>query len=117
MSQHWELTKRDYGAVLTILHDWDLDIANQFLSFIEGNFDDDTYQNFIFDLHHVTNIDSMVIGIIISISKRIKKRGGKAILLSPSKMVEQLLLDIGLLSYFEVFDSEDKMIAFFNSNN
>ncbi len=102
MDKHWEIIEKDYGTQLVLLHDWDLDIANQFLTYVETSFDPASHKNFIFDLRHVNHIDSMVIGIIISISKRIKKQGGRIFLLKPSQAIEKLLQDIGLHSFFEI---------------
>jgi len=110
MSKHWDITDKDFGTVLTFLHDWDLDIANQFLSFIEENFEPENHKCFVFDLHLINHLDSMVIGIIISISKKIKKNGGHIFLLKPSKITEKMLGDIGLLSYFIVAYSEEEII-------
>jgi anti-anti-sigma factor len=115
MSKHWEINQHDYGTVLTVLHDWDLDIANEFLMFAENHFKPEAHKHFIFDLHHVNQVDSMVIGIFVSISKKIKKHGGQVFLLSPSKIVESLLLDIGLLSYFNVFHSMEDIVTHINS--
>ena len=117
MAQHWEITEKKYGTVLTLLHDWDLDIANEFLGHIESHFDAADHTNYIFDLHLVHHIDSMVIGIIISISKRIKKNGGMVFILKPSKVVENLLEDIGLLSYFNVASSEEDIVKLLGSGS
>ncbi|MBF0433446.1 MAG: STAS domain-containing protein [Fibrobacteria bacterium] len=114
MGKHWKIEKQDFGTVLTVLHDWDLDIANEFLAFSEETFDPAQHKHFIFDLHKVSQVDSMVIGIIISISKKIKKNGGKVFLLKPSEVVVNLLTDIGLLSYFQVFPSLDEIVKTIN---
>lgn len=115
MSKHWEIIQHDYGTVLTVLHDWDLDIANEFLMFADNYFKPEAHKHFIFDLQHVNQVDSMVIGIFVSISKKIKKNGGQVFLLNPSKVVESFLLDIGLLSYFIVFYSLEDILSHIHS--
>jgi len=116
MSEHWEIIEKDYGTHLVLLHDWDLDIANQFLGFVETSFDAKKHKNFVFDLHHVNHIDSMVIGIIISISKKIKAQGGMVFLLKPSSQVEKLLQDIGLLSFFNLEHTEPEIQSAIEKN-
>ncbi|MBF0430893.1 MAG: STAS domain-containing protein [Fibrobacteria bacterium] len=117
MTKHWEIKKHEYATILTVLHDWDLDIANEFLSYAEKHFHAEQHKNFIFDLHLVSQVDSMVIGIFISISKKIKKNGGKVFLLKPSKVVENLLLDIGLLSFFNVYHSIEEIKKIISSDS
>jgi anti-anti-sigma factor len=58
----------------------------------------------------------MVIGIIINISKRIKKSGGQVFILKPSEVVEKLLHDVGLLSYFNIVHSEEELLNTLESN-
>ena len=110
MSKPWIIEKKSFGSVLTLLHEWSLDDANQFLGFLESQFVPKDHKNFIFDLHKVDHINSMVIGILISTAKRIKKEGGDIFLLQPSKSVEKLLVEIGLWSFFSVQYSEEKII-------
>ena len=109
MNDHWEILEKEYATTLVLLHDWDLDVANQFLGFVENSFEAENHANFIFDLHHVNHIDSMVIGIIISISKKIKSGGGLVFLLKPAAQVEKLLKDIGLISFFNIAHSESEI--------
>jgi anti-anti-sigma factor len=117
MSEHWNIQTKDHGTVLTLLLDWDLDTSNEFLTYLEGDFKPEEHKNFIFDLHLVDHIDSMVIGIMVNISKRVKKAGGHIYLFQPSQTVVKLLTDIQLLSFFNVVQSENDLLDFCRKNS
>jgi|GEM_PF-2855397 len=114
MPQYWSLEEKSYGTTLILMPGWDMDVAHQFLQFMENGFTPQNHSHFIIDLSCVDHLDSMVIGIIVNMSKRVKKAGGKVALLEPNTRVEKLFADIGLLPYFMVFRDKKNLIQQFS---
>lgn len=115
MPKFWSLEEKPFGTALVLMPGWDLDVANQFLQFMENGLVPQNHSHFVIDLSRIDHLDSMVIGIIVNISKRIKKAGGKVALLEPSSRVEKLFADIGLLPYFLVFRDRESLMRQFSS--
>jgi anti-anti-sigma factor len=113
--QYWTIEEKSIGTCLTLLPGWDLDVDNQFLQYMENHFDPSTTKRLTIDLSKMNHLNSMTIGILVNISKRVKQQGGKVALYSPSKTVQDLFADIGLLSHFLIFYTIRDLENFFGT--
>jgi anti-sigma B factor antagonist len=68
---------------------------------------------FIIDLGEVSMIDSSGIGLLVRCLNAAKQHSGSVKLLNPSKFAIQTLRMTGLLSLFEIFDSEEAATSSF----
>ena len=70
--------------------------------------------SFVIDLGEVSMLDSSGIGLLVKCLTAANQHGGSLKLLNPSKFSVQTLRMTGLLSLFEVFDSEEQAVASFH---
>jgi anti-anti-sigma factor len=110
VNEYWKIEEKDYGIVLTLLSEWDLDRINEFSNFINEKLQPQKNQNFIVDLHQVEYIDSMALGVLINLHRRYKEQGGIVYLLSPTKTVENILKQSGIYKIFNIFYSEEELV-------
>lgn len=68
---------------------------------------------FVVDLGEVAMVDSSGIGLLVRCLTAAKQRSGTLKLLKPSKFAVQTLRMTGLLSLFEVYDDEEKVLSSF----
>lgn len=111
MSQYWELREEAWGRSLVFLCDWDLDATNEFMGYMQTGFDPAAQTRLTVDLRALIQVDSMVIGILVNLSKQMRKHGGVVNLLQPPHLLEKLLSDVGLQRYFNIVHSEAELTA------
>jgi len=68
---------------------------------------------FVVNLAEVPMVDSSGIGVLVKSMASAKQRGGAIKLVNPSKFALQTLRLVGVLSLFEIFDTEDKAVESF----
>ena len=110
MKEHWKIEEKDYGTILTLLDEWDLDRINEFSNYINKNLVPEKFQNFIVNLEKVDFIDSMALGVLINLNRRYKAEGGTVYLLNPQKTVENILKQSGIYKIFQIFHSKEDLI-------
>jgi len=111
VQEHWKIEDKSYGKMLTLLDEWDLDRVNEFSNYINENLVPEKNQNFIVNLVKVDFIDSMALGVLINLHRRFKEEGGTVFLLNPQKGVENILRQSGVYKIFQIFFSEEELIA------
>ena len=109
LNEHWKIEEKDYGTVLTLLDEWDLDRVNEFSNYISEHLKPEKKENFVVDLHKVDYIDSMALGVLINLHRRYKEEGGCVYLLQPRKTVENILKQSGVYKVFKVLQTEDEI--------
>jgi len=114
VQEHWKIEDKSYGKMLTLLDEWDLDRVNEFSNYINENLVPEKNQNFIVNLVKVDFIDSMALGVLINLHRRFKEEGGTVFLLNPQKGVENILRQSGVYKIFQIFFSEEELIAAIN---
>ncbi|MBF0429691.1 MAG: STAS domain-containing protein [Fibrobacteria bacterium] len=106
MDSFWEIEQENYGFVLTLLRDWDIDRVNEFSNFVNENVRLGKPQNFIIDLKNVNYIDSTIITVLLSIFKQVKKSGGDFFILNPCDTVLTTFQKAGLSGFFKVLNAD-----------
>ncbi|MBF0430894.1 MAG: STAS domain-containing protein [Fibrobacteria bacterium] len=112
MQNFWEIKERSFGTTLTLLSEWDIDRVNEFSNYVNENLKPEKNQNFVVDLQHVEFIDSMALGVLIHLKRIFESEGGFVYLLKPSKTVEKVLQQSGVIKIFTIFHSEPDLITF-----
>jgi anti-anti-sigma factor len=110
LEEHWKIEEKDYGTMLTLLDEWDLDRINEFSNYINQSLVPEKLQNFVVNLEKVDFIDSMALGVLINLNRRYKAEGGTVYLLNPRKTVENILKQSGIYKIFQIFHSEEDLI-------
>lgn len=67
----------------------------------------------VMNLSEVSMIDSTGIGLLVRFLASIKQRGGNIKLVQPSKFAVQTLRLVGVLTLFEIFESDDAAVDSF----
>lgn len=67
----------------------------------------------VLNLAEVVMIDSSGIGLLVRFLASIKQRGGNIKLVQPSKFAVQTLRLVGVLTLFEIFESDDAAVDSF----
>lgn len=106
MDSCWKIEERDYGMVLTLLSEWDLDRVNEFSNFVAKKLEPQKNRNFVVNLANVDYIDSMALGVMINLHRRFKEGGGTVFLISPKPTVDKILRESGVYRIFQIFTSE-----------
>jgi anti-anti-sigma factor len=117
LKEHWKIEEKNYGTMLTLLDEWDLDRVNEFSNYINKNLVPEKNQNFIVNLEKVDFIDSMALGVLINLNRRYKEEGGTVYLMNPRKTVENILKQSGIYKIFQIFHSEKELIKHIESQS
>ncbi|MBF0433447.1 MAG: STAS domain-containing protein [Fibrobacteria bacterium] len=112
MENLWEIEVKDYGTMLSLSKEMDMDRINEFSNYINENLHPEKSKVFIINLENVNFIDSMVLGILNNLRLRCEKKGGHVLLYMVKKGIIDMLNTSGLLNFFHVFQTEDELIEF-----
>jgi anti-sigma B factor antagonist len=75
---------------------------------------DQGYQNYILELAGVRETGSSFLGVLMTITREIRQRGGEAVLARPSKDVEKYLIMMQMDEYWDIFGSVEEAVKFFD---
>jgi anti-sigma B factor antagonist len=75
---------------------------------------DQGYQNYILELAGVRETGSSFLGVLMTITREIRQRGGEAVLARPSKDVEKYLIMMQMDDYWDIFGSVEDAEKFFD---
>jgi anti-sigma B factor antagonist len=75
---------------------------------------DQGHHNFILELAGVRETGSSFLGVLVTITREIRQRGGEAVLARPSKDVEKYLTMMQMDEYWDIFGSVEEAGKFFN---
>jgi anti-sigma B factor antagonist len=75
---------------------------------------DQGYQNYILELAGVRETGSSFLGVLMTITREIRQRGGEAVLARPSKEVEKYLTMMQMDEYWDIFGSVEEARKFFD---
>ncbi|MDD4237807.1 MAG: anti-sigma F factor antagonist [Desulfotomaculaceae bacterium] len=84
----------------------DLSVADFFRNNLEESLDREPATNIVFNLAQVSFVDSSVLGVLLGRYKRVSKKGGKVIIVSPQPQVRKILELSGLFRIMGESDSE-----------
>jgi anti-anti-sigma factor len=74
---------------------------------------DQGYQHYILELAGVRETGSSFLGVLMTITREIRHRGGEAVLARPSKDVEKYLTMMQMDEYWDIFESVQEAKEFF----
>lgn len=74
---------------------------------------DDGYRNFILELKGVNEMGDSGMGLLITLTRLIRKRSGDVVLVSPSRSMQRILMEMQLDEYWDVFDKTDEATEYF----
>jgi anti-anti-sigma factor len=77
---------------------------------------DQGYRNYILELAGVRETGSSFLGVLMTITREIRQRGGEAVLARPSKDVEKYLIMMQMDEYWDIFGSVEEAERFFDRN-
>jgi anti-sigma B factor antagonist len=75
---------------------------------------DQGYQSYILELAGVRETGSSFLGVLMTITREIRQRGGEAVLARPSKDVEKYLTMMQMDEYWDIFGSVEEARKFFD---
>jgi anti-anti-sigma factor len=75
---------------------------------------DQGYQSYILELAGVRETGSSFLGVLMTITREIRQRGGEAVLARPSKDVEKYLTMMQMDEYWDIFGSVEEARRFFD---
>ena len=104
--------ERDFISILDIQGEIDLYSAPEIKDKIQGFINEKKY-NVIINLGEVSYIDSSGIGALISSLSSLKKSNGGMKIINVLSTVRKVFELTKLVSFFEIYDSEDEAIAKF----
>ena len=90
--------------------DLDLAMADRFRVAMEETMDRQPVRNIVFNLSHVSFIDSSGLGVLLGRYKRVAKNGGKVILVGVQPQVRRILELSGLLRIMGESASEEEAV-------
>jgi stage II sporulation protein AA (anti-sigma F factor antagonist) len=94
--------KKDINLIVALTGEFDLHTAGYFKEKIENHLDSEV-NNLILNLQTIDFIDSSGIGAILSIYKRIEKRGGKMAIINISPTLKRVFEVSGVLNVIDVY--------------
>ena len=74
---------------------------------------DQGYQNYVLELAGVKETGSSFLGVLMTITREIRQRGGEAVLARPGKDVERYLTMMQMDEYWDIFGSVEEAENFF----
>jgi anti-anti-sigma factor len=74
---------------------------------------DQGFQNYIIELAGVRETGSSFLGVLMTITREIRQRGGDAVLARPSRDVEKYLMMMQMDEYWDIFGSVEEAKGFF----
>jgi anti-anti-sigma factor len=75
---------------------------------------DQGYQYYVLELAGVRETGSSFLGVLMTITREIRQRGGEAVLARPSKDVEKYLTMMQMDEYWDIFGSVEEARKFFD---
>jgi anti-sigma B factor antagonist len=79
-----------------------------------GDLLDEGYRNFILDLSAVRETGATFLGLLMTITRRIRRSGGEAVLANLTRQMDEFLLnEMQMEEFWDVFPSVQEGIAFF----
>jgi anti-anti-sigma factor len=75
---------------------------------------DQGMQNYVLELAGVRETGSSFLGLLMTISREIRQRGGEAVLAHPSRDVEKYLAMMRMDEYWDIFGTVDEAKGFFH---
>jgi anti-sigma B factor antagonist len=83
-----------------------------------GDLLDQGYRKFILDLSGVRETGATFLGLLMTITRRIRRGGGEAALANPTRQMEDFLLnEMQMEEFWDVFPSVQEGIAFFRRDS
>jgi anti-sigma B factor antagonist len=83
-----------------------------------GELLDEGHRNFILDLGGVRETGATFLGLLMTITRRIRKGGGEAALVNLTRQMEAFLLDdMQMEEFWDVFPSVQEGLAFFHRDS
>src|SRR4051812_6260241 len=74
---------------------------------------DQGYQHYVLELAGVRETGSSFLGVLMTMTREIRHRGGEVVLARPSKDVEKYLLMMQMDEYWDIFESVEEAKDFF----
>jgi len=74
---------------------------------------DEGHRRFVLELRDVRETGAPLLGVLMTVTRRIRQAGGEVVLAYPSRSVEQLLDEMQMEDYWDVFPDVGRAQAFF----
>ena len=105
--------QRDDVTVLT----FDGELNEQNLPTISAEIDgliETGNRKLVFNFHRMTFIYSSALGYLIRTKKRVQTQAGDLVLVQPSAFVMKALTALGLIEFFDIFETDEEGVRFFH---
>jgi anti-sigma B factor antagonist len=104
-----QLDKKDGVCIIRYSGELTLEITPQLKKKLEEPLESGECRILVMDLSKTVFMDSSGIGFLVALNNRIRQKGDKFILLSPSPQVRKTLTLVKLIDYFETIEDEDDL--------
>ena len=74
-------------------------------------------REFVLEMNGVHETGGSFLGLLMTITREIRKRGGDVVLARPSPAIRRLVLDMHLDDFWDVFDDLDEAVAFYRRHD
>lgn len=74
-------------------------------------------REFVMEMNGVHETGASFLGLLMTISREIRRRGGDVVLARPSPAIRRLVLDMQLDDFWDVFDTLDDAIEFYRRHD
>ncbi len=103
----------DGVLVVTLTGEINVQCSLEIFQWIKGEFLEKGYSKIIFDFSKVSGIDSLGLGILVSVYKNAISNKGNIVLVNPNENVFKLLQITGLIKIFKITDSVPEALKIF----
>jgi anti-anti-sigma regulatory factor len=75
---------------------------------------DQGLRNYVLELAGVHETGASFLGVLMTITREIRRQGGEAVLAHPSRAVEKYLVEMQLEDFWDIFNSVGEAIGYFH---
>lgn len=106
---HWIIEERSHGIFLGLNQEWDSECLTEITEILDQISKSSSVKYHILNLSSLSFIDSMALGILISLHNKYKDSGKSLYILNPNSTVEKILKQSGLYKVFPIYYNESEL--------
>ncbi len=117
MASYWEIEVHDYGLLIKVLREWDVEVVHLFSKYLNENLPAHPAPHLAIDFCNINYVDSLVLGMLVQLARRCQAKNGELFILQAHRNLQKLFQHTGLERQFRVFANESELQIYLGEKN